>query len=130
MANPRPRRRLCWLLSAPLALVTALPVCAQEALPRQGLAAGADAGWLAQKPPNEEAKIPAEVQGWFDGAKAAASKGEAAEALRLQKQVVAWLEATPGAPVVFRARALNNLGVFLSALGQRQEALAPTQEAV
>jgi hypothetical protein len=55
--------------------------------------------------------------------------GQAPEALRLQKQVVAWLEANPGASVVFRARALINLGVCLSGVGQRQEALAPTLEA-
>jgi HlyD family secretion protein len=42
--------------------------------------------------------------------------------------VVAWLEAHPGAPVIFRARALINLGVFLGNVGQKQEALAPTLE--
>jgi CHAT domain-containing protein/tetratricopeptide (TPR) repeat protein len=31
---------------------------------------------------------------------------------------------------VFRAQALSNLGTFLSAVGQRQEALAPTEESV
>jgi CHAT domain-containing protein/tetratricopeptide (TPR) repeat protein len=73
--------------------------------------------------------IPAEVQGWFADAKAAAARGDAAEALRLQKQVLAWLQTNPQAPGVFRARALINLGNFLAELGQSQEALAPTVEA-
>ncbi|MFM1798245.1 MAG: hypothetical protein RLZZ117_523 [Cyanobacteriota bacterium] len=86
-------------------------------------------GPLVAQAPGASTAIPAEVQGWFDGAKAAAARGDAAEALLLQKQVVAWLEANPRASVVFRARALINLGVFLSGVGQRQEALAPTLEA-
>jgi tetratricopeptide (TPR) repeat protein len=130
MATHRPRKRSAWLLSAPLTLLVALPAGALEARPDARPAVVQGEGWLAQKPPNEAGAIPAEVQGWFEGAKAAASKGDAAEALRLQKLVVAWLEAHPGAPVIFRARALINLGVFLGNGGQKQEALAPTLEAV
>ena len=85
---------------------------------------------LAQAQSVPDPAIPPEVQGWFDGAKAAAARGDAAEALRLQKQVVAWLQAHPGAPAVFRARALINLGLYTSGVGLRQEALAPTEEAV
>ncbi|MEB3324026.1 MAG: tetratricopeptide repeat protein, partial [Cyanobacteriota bacterium] len=122
--------RFASLLSTPLALLVALPVGAMEALPGARTPVRVHEGWLAQKPPSAEGAIPAEVQGWFEGAKAAASRGEAAEALRLQRQVVAWLESHPDAPVVFRARALINLGLFLGNVGQRQEALAPTEEAV
>jgi hypothetical protein len=61
------------LLGAPLGLLVLLPV----------------APVMAQV----QAGIPADVQGWFDAAKAAASKGDGAEALRLQKQVLAWLAA-------------------------------------
>jgi tetratricopeptide (TPR) repeat protein len=150
MAAHRPRSHPAWLLSTPLVLLVVLPVVAvavavtltvAEAVEARSGARSAvviDQGWLSQNRPNEGAAIPAEVQGkvqgdvqgWFHGAKAAASKGEAAEAPRLQKQVLAWLEANPGAQVVFRARALINLGTLLSDVGQRQEALAPTQEAV
>ena len=90
----------------------------------------ASAALLAQAPGPADAGIPKEVQGWFDAAKAAAAKGDSAEALRLQKQVVAWVQANRPALDVFRARALINLGNFLNAVGQRQEALAPTEEAV
>ena len=72
--------------------------------------------------------IPAEVQGWFDGAKAAAARGDAAEALRLQKQVVAWLEGHPGAPVLFRALALINLGFFLTALVRKRRRWLPQKK--
>ena len=130
MAVHPSRPRSAWLLSTPLALLMALPVGAMEALPGATTPVVADEVWLAQKPPNEEGAIPAEVQAWFEGAKAADSRGDAAEVLRLQKRVVAWLEAHPGAPVVFKARALINLGVFLGNVGQRQEALAPTRDAV
>ncbi|MFM9103406.1 MAG: tetratricopeptide repeat protein, partial [Cyanobium sp.] len=130
MTRPRSRRRLAWCVAAPLALWMPLSAGALERLPAAPDVAAAGEGWLAQTPPGGELAIPAEVQGWFDGAKAAAAHGEAAEALRLQKQVVAWLEANPKAPVLFKARALINLGVFLSGVGQRQEALAPTQAAV
>ncbi|GDX77739.1 hypothetical protein LBMAG41_28190 [Cyanobium sp.] len=88
------------------------------------------AALLAQAPGPADAGIPKEVQGWFDSAKAAAAKGDSAEALRLQKQVVEWVQANRPALDVFRARALTNLGTFLNAAGQKREALAPTEEAV
>jgi CHAT domain-containing protein/tetratricopeptide (TPR) repeat protein len=44
--------------------------------------------------------------------------------------VVAWVQANRPPLDVFRARALKNLGTFLSGVGQKQEALAPTEEAV
>jgi CHAT domain-containing protein len=44
--------------------------------------------------------------------------------------VVAWVQANRPAIDVFRARALFNLGNFLSGVGQKQEALAQTQEVV
>ncbi|MFM7732693.1 MAG: tetratricopeptide repeat protein, partial [Cyanobium sp.] len=85
---------------------------------------------LAQASAPAGQAIPAEVQGWADGATAAYEKGDTATSLRLQKQVVAWLQANRPTPDAFRALALLRLGVFLSAQGQRQEALAPTEEAV
>jgi tetratricopeptide (TPR) repeat protein len=113
--------RLLW---APLALLMAWPVGAVEQIPASTNVSGG--ALLTQAQPD----IPAEVQSWFDGAKAAAAKGDAAEAMRLQKQVMVWLEGHPGAPVVFRARALINFGVFLRGVGQRQEALPPIEAAV
>ena len=116
------------LLCAPLALLCALPAAlpaeALERLPPPG--SRPDAGLLAQV----RTGIPAEVQGWFEAAKAASAKGDSAEALRLQQQVMVWVQANRPALDGFRARALFNLGRYLSERGQPQEALAPTEEAV
>ena len=128
MAFTRTAARMGWLLIGPLALQPALPAAALEAAAK-GLNRTPET-LLAQAPDATGAAIPKEVQGWFDAAKAAAAKGDSAEALRLQRQVVAWVQANRPALDVFRARALINLGRFLSGVGQKQEALAPTEEAV
>jgi CHAT domain-containing protein/tetratricopeptide (TPR) repeat protein len=128
MAFSRTAARMGWLLIGPLALQPALLAAAMEAAGK-GLNRSAET-LLAQASSPAAAPIPTEVQGWFDAAKAAAAKGDSAEALRLQKLVVAWVQANRPALDVFRARALINLGSFLSEVGQKQEALAPTEEAV
>ena len=124
MTRSFPGTKAARLLSAPLALLMALPVGALERL--SNAFSESDGALVAQA----KTEIPVKVQGWFDGAKAAASRGDAAEALRLQKQVVAWLAANQGAPVIFRARAMINLGVFLGNIGQKNESMASTEEAV
>ena len=128
MAFARPAGRLHWLLIGPLVLQSTLPAAALEAAAK-GLDRSA-ATMLAQAPGPAHAAIPTEVQGWVDSAKAAYKKGDPGEALRLQKQVVAWVQANRPALDVFRAGALSNLGIFLSAVGQKQEALTPTEEGV
>jgi tetratricopeptide (TPR) repeat protein len=128
MAFTRPAGSLHWLLIGPLLLQSALPAPGLEAAAK-GLDRTPET-LLAQAPSPADPGIPAEVQGWFDAAKAADAKGDSAEALRLQKQVVAWVQANRPALDVFRARALINLGNFLSAVGQKREALAPTEEAI
>ena len=128
MAFTRPAGRLHWLLIGPLLLQSALPAAALEAATK-GLDHSAET-LLAQAPGPADRGIPKEVQGWFDAAKAASAKGDSAEALRLQKQVVAWVQANRPALDVFRARALINLGNFFSEVGQKQEAVAPTEEAI
>jgi hypothetical protein len=57
-------------------------------------------------------------------------RGEPAAALRLQQQVLAWTQANRPVLDVFRARAFNNLGTFLNEVGQQQQAMTPTEEAV
>ena len=127
----RQAARLQPTLVGALLLLASGGIGGAQATPAEGAGAwSATAGWLAQaKQETSSQAIPAEVQGWFAGAKAAAARGDAAEALRLQKQVLAWLQTNPQAPDAFRARALINLGNFLAELGQSQEALAPTVEA-
>ena len=128
MAFSRNAARMGWLLIGPLALQPALLAAALDA-PAKGLDRSA-ATLLAQAPGPANAGIPKEVQGWADGAAAAYTRGDPAAALRLQRQVLAWLQANRPALDVFRARAFINLGTFLNAVGQQQEALAPTEEAV
>ena len=128
MAFSRNAARMGWLLIGPLALQSALLATALDAAAK-GLDRSA-ATLLAQAPGPANAGIPKEVQGWADGAAAAYTRGDPAAALRLQRQVLAWLQANRPALDVFRARAFINLGAFLNAVGQQQEALAPTEEAV
>ncbi|MEB3272138.1 MAG: tetratricopeptide repeat protein, partial [Synechococcus sp.] len=119
-----------------LALATLLALDLGGA-PWAALAQGGDGGGkpsgrtpTAQAPVGQANEIPAEVQGWVDAALEAYQKGKPAEALRLQLQVMEWVKAHLGPVHPYRARILNNLGIFLSAVGRRQEALAPTEEAV
>ena len=128
MAFTRPAGRLHWLLIGPLVLQSALPAAALEAAGK-GLSHSAET-LLAQVPSAAAAGFPEDVQGWVDSANAAYTNGDSAEALRLQMQVVAWLQAHRPALDVFLAGALSNLGIFLSGVGQAQQALAPTEEAV
>ena len=128
MAFTRPAGRLHWLLIGPLVLQSALPAAALEAAGK-GLDRSAET-LLAQAPAAAEPSLPAEVQSWADGAAAAYKKRDTGTALRLQKLVVAWLEANRSTLDGFRALAMLRLGVLLRAEGQRHETLAPTEEAV
>jgi CHAT domain-containing protein/tetratricopeptide (TPR) repeat protein len=128
MAFSRNAARMGWLLIGPLALQSALLATALDAAAKELERSAATL--LAQAPGPANAGIPKEVQGWADGAAAAYTRGDPAAALRLQRQVLAWLQANRPALDVFRARAFINLGAFLNAVGQQQEALAPTEEAV
>ncbi|MEB3349470.1 MAG: tetratricopeptide repeat protein [Cyanobacteriota bacterium] len=109
-----------------------LPVLLALALGPGGLPALAlqPEGVLLAQAAAGQKPVPAEVQGWFDGAAAAYRRGDPAEALRLRQQVVVWLRANRGPVDAELADALGNLGVFLGAVGRRGEALAPTEEAV
>ncbi|MFO0015030.1 MAG: tetratricopeptide repeat protein, partial [Synechococcaceae cyanobacterium] len=128
MAFTRPAGRLHWLLIGPLLLQSALPVVALEAAGKESDCTPET--FLAQAPGTAAAGIPKKVHEWFDAAKAAAAKCDSAEALRLQKQVVGWLEAHPQAPKLFRAQALLNLGSFISDVPKLSAALPPTEQAV
>jgi hypothetical protein len=79
-----------WLLIGPLVLQPALLAAALESAAK-GLERSPET-LLAQAPGPADAAIPAEVRGWMDGAVAASKRGGPAEALRLQKQLVAWVQ--------------------------------------
>ena len=126
MAFTRPAGSLLWLLIGPLALQSALPAAALEAAGKQ--IHRTPETLVAQAPGPAFAAIPKEVQGWLDSAVPAYERGDRAEALRLQKLVVAWVQANRPALDVLNARVLSNLGVFYRSLGRGQEALAATEE--
>ena len=109
-----------------------LPVLLALALGPGGLPALAvqPEGVMLAQAADGKKSLPEEVKGWFDAAVAAYRRGDPAEALRLQQQVVAWLRANRGPVDAQLASALSNLGVLLGAVGRRAEALAPTEEAV
>lgn len=118
---------LAALLSGTLAIVGAPPLAALAET--QG-APPAGEPVLAQAPPPAAQEIPAEVKGWVEEAVAAYQKGDRAKALQLQLQALAWVKAHLGPTHPFRADVVNNLSVLLSAVGRRQEALAPSEEAL
>ena len=108
--------RLRWLLLSALVLPPALPAVAMQAAVK-----GLDRSpgvVLSHAPAAAGPAIPAEVQGWAEAAEAAAAKGDKATALRLQKQVVAWLQANRPTKDVFRAGALLSLGLRLAAVAR------------
>jgi hypothetical protein len=124
--------RLRWLLLSALVLPPALPAVAMQAAVKgldrspgvvlQYSPAAAGPAIPAEVQGWAEAAagpaIPAEVQGWAEAAEAAAAKGDKATALRLQKQVVAWLQANRPTKDVFRAGALLSLGLRLAAVAR------------
>jgi tetratricopeptide (TPR) repeat protein len=74
--------------------------------------------------------VPAAIEKLQAEASAADDWGERQKALALQQDVMTWVKANLLAVHPFRAEALNNLGIYLSKMGQRAEALPPTLEAV
>ena len=120
--------RLRWLMLSALVMPPSLPVVAMQPTVK-GLGRSPSVE-LAQTPAAAGSAIPAEVEGWAHAASTASDKGDTATALRLQKQVVAWLQANRPTLDGFRGFALSRLSVFLNAEGQKQEALAATEEAL
>jgi CHAT domain-containing protein/tetratricopeptide (TPR) repeat protein len=121
--------RLRWLLLSALVLPPALPAVAMQAAVK-----GPERSpgvLLAQLPAAAGPALPAEVQGWAHAAYTASVKGDTAAALRLQRQVVAWLQAVrPTDLTGFRGAALSTLSVLLNMEGQKQEAMAAMEEAL
>jgi tetratricopeptide (TPR) repeat protein len=112
------------LLSAPLALLVALPVGALERLPPPEN--WPNAGLLAQV----KAEIPTEILALEKKASELYGRGEPQQALALIQQVMVWVNANLPRNAPYRARSQTWMGQLLSAVGRRQEALAPTEEAV
>jgi tetratricopeptide (TPR) repeat protein len=127
MAAHHLRSRSPWLISTTLALLIGVPAQALQPLPSRPTPSSSSLQATA-KP--EEIKIPDEVLSWVDEAISAYQNGDAAEALQLQLKVMEWANARLDPAHPFRARVLNNLSAFLSAVGRREEALSLSKEAV
>ena len=112
------------LLWAPLALLVALPVRALERVPAPG--SSSNAGLLAPA----KSEIPPEILALEKKASELYGRGEPQQALALIQQLMAWVNANLPSNDPYRAKSQTWMGLLLSAVGRRQEALAPTEEAV
>ena len=112
------------LLWAPLALLVALPVGALERVPAPE--SRSNAGLLAQA----KSEIPPEILALEKKASELYGRGEPQQALALIQQLMAWVNANLPSNDPYRAKSQTWMGLLLSAVGRRQEALAPTEEAV
>jgi tetratricopeptide (TPR) repeat protein len=122
------KRALDLPLPLPLLLVAAITLTAAVPL----LSPARAAGLIAPVPveaDEQEIEVPKEVMGWFYAAIEAGGKGDLAEALRLQRQVMGWVEANLAPQHSLRARSLINLGRWLNQSGRHQEALAAVLKA-
>jgi tetratricopeptide (TPR) repeat protein len=107
-----------------LALLVALPVGALERLPAPE--DRPDAGLLAQV----KSEIPPEILALEKKARELYGRGEPQQALALIQQAMVWVNANLPSNAPYRASSQSWMGLLLSAVGRRQEALAPTEEAV
>jgi len=122
MTRRFPNASTARLLSAPLALLVALPAGALERLPAPENRP--DAGLLAQV----KAEIPTEILVLGKKARELYGRGEPQQALALIQQVMVWVNANLPRNAPYRARSQTWMGILLGAVGRRQEALAPTEE--
>jgi hypothetical protein len=122
MTRQFPRVSTARLLWAPLALLMALPVRALERI--SAPESRSNAGLLAQA----KAGIPAEILALEKQASELYGRGEPERALGLLQQVMAWVNTNLPRNDPCRARSQTWTGLLLSALGPRQEELAPREE--
>jgi len=112
------------LLWFPLALLVALPVGSLE-----GLAAPVSSLGTALLP-QTKSEIPAEILALEERALDLFGRGEPQRALALIQQVMSWVDSNLPKDDPYRATGLTLMGLMLNAVGRRQEALPPTEEAV
>jgi tetratricopeptide (TPR) repeat protein len=129
MTTPRQRQCLYGLLSAPMALLMAMPAGAlnRPPPPKPELALSL----LAQGGANTAASvILPEITALEEKARSLYQRGESHKALEEIQRVMAWVNANLPKTHPYRARSQAWIGLLLSAVGRRQEALAPTEEAL
>ncbi|MEB3316524.1 MAG: tetratricopeptide repeat protein [Cyanobacteriota bacterium] len=120
--------RLSWILATPLAVLMAWPVGAADLKPKReddrlGTA-------LAQLPAPTEQPIPADITALEETAQGLYERGAYQQALEVMQKVMVWVAGHLPRLHPYRARSQTWMGLMLSKVGRRQEALAPTEEAL
>jgi len=124
MTRRFPNASTARLLSAPLALLVALPVGALERLPAPENRPNADL--LTQV----KSEIPKEILEMGRQANELYGRGEPQQALAVLQQVMAWVKVNMPRNDPNRAATQNQMGLLLSAVGRPQEALAAAEDSV
>jgi Tetratricopeptide repeat len=114
------------LLPCELGMISLLPLVAIE----QALTKVSAPALLAQESPAKQPALPPEAQKLRAAALSAYQTGEKKQAVKLQQQLLSWMNVNLPAAHPLRAAALQNMGVYLRGTGQRTEALPPSLEAV
>jgi tetratricopeptide (TPR) repeat protein len=107
-----------------LALLVALTVAALGRLPAPENRP--NAGLLSQL----KSEIPLEILALEKKASELYGRGEPQQALAVIQEVMVWVNANLPSNAPYRASSQSWMGLLLSAVGRRQEALAPTEEAL
>ena len=128
MPASRHNRQLRWLLALPMAWALALPIEARERSPSLAFSTGTPL--LAQASLPTDAEIPKEITALEQTARGFYERGDYQKALELMQRVMVWVNANLSKNAPYRASSQTWMGLLLSAVGRRQEALAPTEEAV
>ncbi|MFI0403610.1 MAG: tetratricopeptide repeat protein [Cyanobium sp.] len=128
MPASRHNRQLRWLLALPMAWALALPIEARERSP--SLASPTGTPLLAQASLPTDAEIPKEITALEQTARGFYERGDYQKALELMQRVMVWVNANLSKNAPYRASSQSWMGLLLSAVGRRQEALAPTEEAL
>ncbi|MFN6338794.1 MAG: tetratricopeptide repeat protein, partial [Cyanobacteriota bacterium] len=128
MPTNRVSRTLAGLLSAPMVLFTAMPGAALS----HGHTPNPQAAspMMAQVPASGDQSIPPEITALEERVRSLHERGEPQRALEEMERVMAWVNANLPKTHPYRARSQAWIGLLLSAVGRRQEALAPTEEAL
>ncbi|MBM5817567.1 MAG: tetratricopeptide repeat protein, partial [Cyanobacteria bacterium K_Offshore_surface_m2_239] len=127
MPASRHNRPLRWLLALPMAWALALPIDARER--PTSLTSSSGTPLLAQASLPTDAEIPKEITALEETARGLVERGDYQQALELMQRVMVWVNANLPKNAPYRASSQTWMGLLLSAVGRRQEALAPTEEA-
>ena len=128
MAANRVIRHPRWILATPVVVLVALPVAAEDLRPKGASHPLGSA--LAQVPVPADRTIPADITALEETVRRFYERGDYQKALEAMQQVMAWVDGSLPRRHPFRAKIHTWMGLLLSNVGRREEALAPSEEAV